>query len=58
MARKLVTKEKIGSEGQRRQVVIPSELTPAQAKQIRHGIKQIKDGRFKLWRDVKDELGR
>jgi AbrB family looped-hinge helix DNA binding protein len=33
-------------------------LTPAEAKKVRHGIKQIKEGRFKLWRDVKHELGR
>lgn len=33
-------------------------LTPAEAKKVRHGMKQIKDGRFKLWRDVKHELGR
>ena len=33
-------------------------LTPAEAKKVRRGMKQIKDGRLKLWRDVKDELGR
>ena len=33
-------------------------LTPAEAKKVRHGMKQIKEGRFKLWRDVKHELGR
>jgi AbrB family looped-hinge helix DNA binding protein len=33
-------------------------LTPAEAKKVRHGMKQIKEGRFKLWRDVKNELGR
>ncbi len=33
-------------------------LTPAEAKRVRHGMKQIKEGRFKLWRDVKHELGR
>jgi AbrB family looped-hinge helix DNA binding protein len=32
-------------------------LTLAEAKRVRHGMKQIKDGRFKLWRDVKHELG-
>jgi hypothetical protein len=25
---------------------------------VRRGIEQIKEGRFKLWRDVKRELGR
>lgn len=33
-------------------------LTPQEAKMVRHGMKQIKEGRFKLWRDVKHELGR
>jgi AbrB family looped-hinge helix DNA binding protein len=33
-------------------------LTPSEAKKVRHGMKQIKEGRFKLWRDVKHELGR
>jgi AbrB family looped-hinge helix DNA binding protein len=33
-------------------------LTPAEAKKVRHGMKQIKEGRFKLWRDVKHELDR
>jgi len=33
-------------------------LTPAEAKNVRRGMKQIKEGRFKLWRDVKHELGR
>jgi bifunctional DNA-binding transcriptional regulator/antitoxin component of YhaV-PrlF toxin-antitoxin module len=28
-------------------------LTPQEAKMVRRGMKQIKDGRFKLWRDVK-----
>jgi len=87
------TEERIGRVGQRRQVVIPREisealnlkegdfvafarhphgvlvkpkrlvdddtlLTPAEAKLVRRGVKQIKEGRFKLWRDVKHELGR
>jgi bifunctional DNA-binding transcriptional regulator/antitoxin component of YhaV-PrlF toxin-antitoxin module len=26
-------------------------LTPAEAKRVRHGMEQIKAGRFKLWRD-------
>ena len=33
-------------------------LTPQEAKMVRRGMKQIKEGRFKLWRDVKHELGR
>ncbi|MGD0008381.1 MAG: AbrB/MazE/SpoVT family DNA-binding domain-containing protein [Terriglobia bacterium] len=33
-------------------------LTPAEAKKVRHGRQQIKAGRFKLWQDVKHELGR
>ena len=94
MASKTATTEKrIGRVGQRRQVVIPRDLsealniregdfvafspqsngilvkakrmvdddtvlTPAEAKLVRRGMKQIKEGRFKLWRDVKHELGR
>ena len=42
-----------------KRVVDPDDaLTPAEAKKVRHGMKQIKAGRFKLWRDVKHELGR
>ena len=33
-------------------------LTSAQGKQVRHGMEQIKDGRFKLWRDVKHAVDR
>jgi bifunctional DNA-binding transcriptional regulator/antitoxin component of YhaV-PrlF toxin-antitoxin module len=33
-------------------------LSAAEAKKVRQGMKQIKEGRFKLWRDVKHELGR
>ena len=33
-------------------------LTPAEAKMVRRGMKQIKNGKFKLWRDVKHEMGR
>jgi hypothetical protein len=33
-------------------------LTPAEAKKVRRGEKQIKEGRFKLWSDVKHHLGR
>lgn len=33
-------------------------LTTAEAKKVRRGMKQIKEGRFKLWSDVKHELGR
>lgn len=32
-------------------------LTPDEAKQVRRGMKQIKEGRFKLWSGVKHELG-
>jgi AbrB family looped-hinge helix DNA binding protein len=42
-----------------KRVVDPDDvLTPAEAKKVRQGMKQIKEGRFKLWRDVKHELGR
>jgi AbrB family looped-hinge helix DNA binding protein len=33
-------------------------LTPKEAKMVRRGMKQINEGRFKFWRDVKHELGR
>jgi len=33
-------------------------LTPSEAKKVRLGMEQIKEGRFRLWRDVKRELGR
>jgi AbrB family looped-hinge helix DNA binding protein len=42
-----------------RRLVDPDDvLTPAEAKKVRHGMEQIKAGRFKLWHDVKHELGR
>ena len=44
---------------QPKRLVDPEDvLTPAEARKVRHGMKQIKEGRFKLWRDVKHELGR
>lgn len=33
-------------------------LTPEDVKAVHKGIKQIEEGRFKLWRDLKHELGR
>jgi hypothetical protein len=63
-AKTATTQERLGRVGQRRQVVIPHEidpqdvLTPAEGKRVHLGMKQIKEGRFKLWRDVKHELGR
>jgi bifunctional DNA-binding transcriptional regulator/antitoxin component of YhaV-PrlF toxin-antitoxin module len=33
-------------------------LTPAEAKMVRRGMKQIKEGKFKVWGDVKHGLGR
>jgi AbrB family looped-hinge helix DNA binding protein len=33
-------------------------LTAEEGNMVRRGMKQIKQGRFKLWRDVKDGLGR
>jgi hypothetical protein len=35
-----------------------SVLTPAEAKKVRRGMKQIREGNFKLWRDIKNEVGR
>jgi AbrB family looped-hinge helix DNA binding protein len=33
-------------------------LSPAEEKLVRRGVKQIKGGKFKLWHDVKHEMGR
>jgi AbrB family looped-hinge helix DNA binding protein len=33
-------------------------VTPEEAKRLRRSQKQIKEGRFKLWSDLKHELGR
>jgi hypothetical protein len=33
-------------------------LTPAEAKKVRLGERQIKEGKFKLWHDVKRQLDR
>ena len=42
-----------------RRLVDPDDvLTPAEARKVRQGMKQIKDGRFKLWGDVKREVDR
>jgi len=42
-----------------RRLVDPDDVpTPAEAKKARQGIKQIKEGRFKVWGDLKHELGR
>lgn len=32
-------------------------LTPAEAKKVRHAIKQVREGRTKPWSQVKNELG-
>jgi bifunctional DNA-binding transcriptional regulator/antitoxin component of YhaV-PrlF toxin-antitoxin module len=42
----------------KRMVEPDDTLSPAEAKMVHHGMKQIKEGKFKLWRDVKHELGR
>jgi AbrB family looped-hinge helix DNA binding protein len=42
-----------------RRVVEPDDiLTAEEAKKVHQGMTQIKEGRFKLWRDVKQEPGR
>ena len=52
-------KERNGVLIKPRRVVDPDDvLTPQEAKMVRRGMKQIKEGRFKLWRDVKHDLGR
>ncbi len=53
------TKQADGVLVKLKRLVDPDEvLTPAEAKQVRHAMKQMKEGRFKLWRDVKVELDR
>ncbi len=53
------TREPIGLVVKPKRLVDAQDtLTPAEAKMVRRGMKQIKEGRFKSWRDVKDELGR
>jgi hypothetical protein len=53
----MATIEKLFSKPKR--LVDPDDVvTPAEAKKVRHGMKRIKAGRFKLWQDVKHELGR
>ncbi|HTU45463.1 MAG TPA: AbrB/MazE/SpoVT family DNA-binding domain-containing protein [Bryobacteraceae bacterium] len=42
----------------KRVVDVDQVLTPAESRKVRRGMKQIKQGRFKLWQDIKDELGR
>ena len=86
------TRPPIGRVGQRRQVVIPREisdalniregdfvaftkqsngvlikpkkpidaddvLTSAEEKKVRHGMKQVKEGKTRPWAQIKDELG-
>jgi hypothetical protein len=42
-----------------KRLVVPDDvLTRSEAKHVRHGMAQIKEGRFKLWRDVRDALDR
>ena len=88
----IITPERIGRVGQRRQVVIPREilktlklqegdfvafskqdngvlirpkrvvdpdevLTPAEAKKVRHALKQIREGKTRPWSQIKHELG-
>jgi len=41
-----------------KQVVHPGEvLTPAEAKKVRHGLKQIREGKTQPWSQIKHELG-
>ena len=88
----IITPERIGRVGQRRQVIIPREmlktlklregdfvafskqdngvliepkrvvdpdevLTPAEAKKVRHALKQIREGKTRPWPKIKHELG-
>lgn len=39
-------------------VVDPDDmLTPAEAKKLRHGLKQIREGKTRPWSQIKHELG-
>ena len=41
-----------------KRVVDPDDtLTPAQAKKVRHALKQVREGKGKPWSQVKHELG-
>jgi bifunctional DNA-binding transcriptional regulator/antitoxin component of YhaV-PrlF toxin-antitoxin module len=41
-----------------RRVVDPDDvLTPAEAKKVRHALKQIREGKTRPWSQVKHELG-
>ncbi len=42
----------------RKRVVDPDDvLTPAEAKKVRRGLRQVKEGKTIPWSKVKDELG-
>ena len=41
-----------------RRLVDPDDvLTTAEARKVRHGLRQVKEGKTKAWADVKRELG-
>jgi len=41
-----------------KRVVDPDDvLTPAEAKKVRHGMKQIREGKTKPWPQIKHDLG-
>ena len=41
-----------------RRVVDPDDvLTPAEAKKVRHALKQIREGKTRPWSQIKHELG-
>jgi antitoxin component of MazEF toxin-antitoxin module len=41
-----------------RRVVDPDDvLTPAEAKKVRHALKQIREGKTRPWSQIKQELG-
>jgi len=55
----------VSSPGRRRPVRVRPKrtkrsdetLTPSEARKVRHGIEQIRQGETRPWRTIKDELG-
>lgn len=52
------TKQNNGVLIKPKRVVDPCDvLTPAEAKKVRHALKQVKAGKTRPWPQIKDELG-
>jgi hypothetical protein len=59
MARKTgaTVSDPIGRVGQRRQIYADDVLNPAEAKRLRHSLKQSDQGKTRPWAEIKRELG-